>query len=234
MATKNTGVAFSHNVPRIHEYRMMFHPILAWISVALIGLLAWSGIHAYDRPTWFLEVLPVLIVLPILWLTGRRFPLTPLLYWLILAHAIVLIVGGMYTYARVPWGFQLQEWLGLTRNPYDKIGHFLQGLVPAMAAREILVRGRFVNGDRMRVFLIICIVLAISATYELIEWLVAVVFGDGSVDFLGTQGDPWDAQSDMLFALLGAIAALLALPGLHDRQISALADPHDSRTRISH
>ena len=234
MASKNPSVALSHNVPRIHEYRMMFNPILAGISVALIGLIAWSGIHAYDRPTWFLEVLPVLIVLPILWLTGRRFPLTPLLYWLILAHAIVLIVGGMYTYARVPWGFQLQEWLGLMRNPYDKIGHFLQGLVPAMAAREILVRGRFVNGDRMRVFLIICIVLAISATYELIEWLVAVVFGDGSVDFLGTQGDPWDAQSDMLFALLGAIAALLAVAGLHDRQISALTDPHDSRTRISH
>lgn len=229
MASKNPGVSSSHTVSRHSEQRMMFRPILAWISVALIGLLTWSGIHAYDRPTWFLEVLPVLIVLPILWLTGRRFPLTPLLYWLILAHAIVLIVGGMYTYARVPWGFQLQEWLGLTRNPYDKIGHFLQGLVPAMAAREILVRGRFVNGDRMGIFLIICIVLAISATYELIEWLVAVVFGEGSVDFLGTQGDPWDAQSDMLFALLGAIAALLALTGPHDRQISTLTDPHDSR-----
>ena len=201
---------------------MMGPRLLIFISVALIVLLAWSGVHAYDRPTWLLEVLPVMIVLPVLWLTSRRFPLTPLLYWLILAHAIVLIVGGMYTYARVPWGFQLQEWLGLTRNPYDKIGHFLQGLVPAMAAREILLRGRFVNGDRMRVFLILCIVLAISATYELIEWLVAVVFGEGSVDFLGTQGDPWDAQSDMLFALIGAVTALLTLTGLHDREISAL------------
>ena len=201
---------------------MMRHRLLAFISVALIGLLAWSGVHAYDRPTWLLEVLPVLIVLPVLWLTRRRFPLTPLLYWLILAHAIVLIVGGIYTYARVPWGFQLQEWLGLTRNPYDKIGHFLQGLVPAMAAREILLRGRFVNGNRMRVFLILCIVMAISAMYELIEWLVAVVFGEGSVDFLGTQGDPWDAQSDMLFALIGAVTALLTLTGLHDREISSL------------
>ena len=209
---------------------MMRHRLLAFISAALIVLLAWSGVHAYDRPTWLLEVLPVLIVLPVLWLTSRRFPFTPLLYWLILAHAIVLIVGGMYTYARVPWGFQLQEWLGLTRNPYDKIGHFLQGLVPAMAAREILLRGRFVNGDRMRVFLILCIVMAISAMYELIEWLVAVVFGEGSVDFLGTQGDPWDAQSDMLFALIGAITALLTLTVLHDRQISALPDPRVSKS----
>ena len=204
--------------------------LLIFISVALIVLLAWSGVHAYDRPTWLLEVLPVLIVLPVLWLTSRRFPLTPLLYWLILAHAIVLIVGGMYTYARVPWGFQLQEWLGLTRNPYDKIGHSLEGLVPAMAAREILLRGRFVNGNRMRVFLILCIVMAISAMYELIEWLVAVVFGDGSVDFLGTQGDPWDAQSDILFALIGAVTALLTLTRLHDREISALPRHSESKS----
>lgn len=209
---------------------MMGPRLLIFISVALIVLLAWSGVHAYDRPTWLLEVLPVLIVLPVLWLTSRRFPLTPLLYWLILAHAIVLNVGGMHTYAHVPWGFQLQEWLGLTRNPYDKIGHFLQGLVPAMAAREILLRGRFVNGNRMRVFLILCIVMAISATYELIEWLVAVVFGEGSVDFLGTQGDPWDAQSDMLFALIGAVTALLTLTVLHDRQISALPGPRVSKS----
>ena len=209
---------------------MMRHRLLIFISVALIGLLAWSGVHAYDRPTWVLEVFPVMIVLPVLWLTSRHFPLTALLYWLILAHAIVLIVGGMYTYARVPWGFQLQEWLGLTRNPYDKIGHFLQGLVPAMAAREILLRGRFVNGDRMRVFLILCIVMAISAMYELIEWLVAVVFGEGSVGFLGTQGDPWDAQSDMLFALIGALTALLTLTGLHDREITALPDPRVSKS----
>lgn len=189
---------------------------------ALIGLLAWSGFHAYDRPTWFLEILPVMIVLPVLWLTRQRFPLTPLLYGLILAHAIVLIVGGMYTYSRVPLGFQLQEWLGLLRNPYDKIGHFFQGLVPAIAAREILIRGRDVHGDRMRNFLIVCVALAISATYELIEWLVAVVFGDGSVEFLGTQGDVWDAQSDMLFALIGATVALMLLSRWHDRQLSRL------------
>ena len=195
--------------------------IWLWMA-ALIGLLAWSGFHAYDRPTWFLEILPVMIVLPVLWLTRQRFPLTPLLYGLILAHAIVLIVGGMYTYSRVPLGFQLQEWLGLLRNPYDKIGHFFQGLVPAIAAREILIRGRHVHGDRMRNFLIVCVALAISATYELIEWLVAVVFGDGSVEFLGTQGDVWDAQSDMLFSLIGATVALMLLSRWHDRQLSRL------------
>ena len=190
------------------------------LSMVLVSLLAWSGVYAYDRPTWFLESLPVMLVLPVLWVTRLRFPLTPLLYALILLHGIVLIVGGMYTYARVPLGFELQEWLGLARNPYDKIGHLFQGLVPAIAAREILIRGHHVQGDRMRNFLIVCVALAISAAYELIEWLVAVVFGDGAVDFLGTQGDEWDAQSDMLFALIGATAALLMLSRWHDWQLS--------------
>ena len=197
-------------------------PLLGLLSMTLIGLLMWSGLHAHDLPTWLLETLPVMLVLPVLWLTCRRFPLTVLLYSLIFLHAIVLIIGGTHTYARVPQGFALQEWLGLDRNPYDKIGHFFQGLVPAIAAREILIRGQFVNGNRMRVFLITCIVLAISATYELLEWLVAEVFGDGAVDFLGTQGDVWDAQSDMLFALIGAAVALLMLSRWHDRQIRCL------------
>lgn len=197
-------------------------PTLFAAFLILTGILIASGLHPYDRPTWALEVLPVLLVLPVLWLTYRRFPLTPLLYGLIFAHALVLIVGGMYTYARVPFGFQLQEWLALSRNPYDKIGHFFQGLVPAIAAREILLRGRFVNGDRMRVFIILSIVLAISAAYELIEWLTAVLFGQGAYEFPGTQGDPWDTQSDMLFALLGGIAALILLTGCHNRQIERL------------
>ncbi len=198
--------------------------LLPFISAALIGLLIGSGLHPYDRPTWFLETLPVMLMLPVLWLTCQHFPLTPLLYGLIFVHALVLITGGMYTYARVPLGFELQEWLGLSRNPYDKIGHFFQGFVPAIAAREILIRGRFVDGDRMRNFLTVCIVLAISATYELLEWLVAEVFGDGAADFLGTQGDVWDAQGDMLFALMGAAAALTGLTRLHDRQISRLPE----------
>lgn len=188
----------------------------------LVGILMASGLHPHDRPTWALEVLPVLLVLPVLWATHRRFPLTPLLYSLIFVHCIVLIVGGMHTYARVPFGFQLQEWLDLARNPYDKIGHFFQGLVPAIAAREILLRGRYVNGDRMRVFIILSIVLAVSATYELLEWLTAVLFGQGAYAFLGTQGDPWDAQSDMLFAVIGCVCALVLLTGVHDRQIERL------------
>jgi putative membrane protein len=197
------------------------------MSMTLISLLVWSGFHAHDRPTWFLETLPVMLVLTVLWLSYRRFPLTPLLYGLIFAHAIVLIVGGMYTYARVPLGFELQEWLGLSRNPYDKIGHFFQGFVPAITAREILIRGQFVNGNRMRVFLIVCIVLAISATYELLEWLVADVFGDGAVDFLGTQGDVWDAQSDMLFAVIGAAVALMTLSRWHDRQLGRFPEKRE-------
>ncbi len=197
--------------------------LLSGMSLILLAFLAWSGRQAYDGPTWLLEVLPVLIVLPLLWLTRRRFPLTALLYGLILLHGIVLIEGGQYTYARVPLGFQLQDWLGLSRNPYDRLGHFFQGLVPAMAAREILLRGGYVNGDRMRAFLIVCIALAISAVYELIEWLLAILFGEGAVAFLGTQGDPWDAQGDMLFALIGALAALLALSRWHDRQLRTLA-----------
>lgn len=194
--------------------------ILAYLI--LVGILIASGLHPYDRPTWALEVLPVLLVLPVLWATYRRFPLTPLLYALIFAHCIVLILGGRYTYARVPLGFHIQEWLDLARNPYDKIGHFFQGLVPAVAAREILLRGRYVKGDRMRVFIILSIVLAISATYELLEWLTAVLFGQGAYEFLGTQGDPWDAQSDMLFAVIGGVCALALLPGVHDRQIGRL------------
>jgi len=190
--------------------------------VVLVGLLAWSGWQPYDRPTWLLEVAPILIVLPILIMTHRRFPLTPLLYTLIFLHCVVLMVGGAYTYARVPIGFEVADLLHLQRNPYDKLGHFFQGLVPAIAAREILIRGSYVAGRRMLAFIVICIVLAVSAGYELVEWGSAVALGQGAYEFLGTQGDPWDTQSDMLFALIGAVCALLMLARIHDRQIAAL------------
>lgn len=191
-------------------------------SVALIALLLGSAAGPADRTTWLLEVLPVLVVLPVLWVTRQRHPLTTLLYALILAHAAVLMLGGAYTYARVPLGFWLQELLGLGRNPYDKIGHFMQGFVPAMAAREILLRGRHVAGRRMRAFLVVCVVLAVSAGYELVEWGAALALGQGADEFLGTQGDPWDTQSDMFMALLGAVVALALLSRWHDRQLARL------------
>ena len=198
---------------------------LAIASVATVGLLAASGWRPYDRATWLLEVLPVMIVLPILWLTRERFPLTSLLYICIFVQAAVLMLGGAHTYARVPLGYHLQEWFELGRNPYDKIGHFAQGFVPALVAREILVRGRYVRGRRMLAFLVVCVALAISAAYELIEWSVALVLGQGADKFLGTQGDPWDTQSDMFFALVGALTALALFSRLHDRQLRRCHPP---------
>jgi putative membrane protein len=167
-----------------------------------------------------MEVLPVLVALPLLWLTHRGYPLTMLLYVLVFVHGAVLMLGGAYTYARVPVGFTLQDWLGLARNPYDRIGHFMQGFVPAIAAREILLRGGYVNGRRMLAFLVVCVVLAVSAAYELIEWAAALLMGADAESFLGTQGDEWDTQSDMFLALIGACAALLLLSRWHDRQLA--------------
>lgn len=162
---------------------------------------------------------PVLIALPLLAATYRRFPLTGLMYGLIFVHALVLIGGGTYTYARVPFGFWMQDMLELDRNPYDKIGHFMQGLVPALLAREILLRGSYVSGRRMAGFLSVCVALAISAFYELIEWWVALAIGEDADAFLGTQGDPWDTQSDMFLAVIGALAGLALLSRLQDRQM---------------
>jgi putative membrane protein len=196
--------------------------LLILAVVLLAGLLALSGLRPYDRVTWLMEVFPVLLALPVLCVTATRFPLTPLLYGLIFAHAVVLMVGGAYTYARVPLGFQLADVLGLDRNPYDKIGHFFQGFVPAVLAREILIRGGYVRGARMLGFVVVCIVLAVSATYELVEWAAALALGQGAEEFLGTQGDPWDTQSDMFTALIGAVLALASFSKTHDRQIHRL------------
>ncbi len=190
--------------------------------MVVVAAMVASGIAPYDRLTWLLEVVPVLIALPLLWFTRERYPLTGLLYGLITLHCLVLILGGAYTYARVPLGYWMAEVVGAERNPYDKIGHFFQGFVPALIAREVLLRGEHVRGGRMLAFLVTCVVLAISAVYELVEWGAAVAIGQGADEFLGTQGYQWDTQSDMLFALIGSTVALLFLSSFHDRQIAGL------------
>jgi putative membrane protein len=189
------------------------------LLVVIVGLLAATAIKPYDRSTWLMEVAPVLIAVPVLVLTYRRFPLTPLLYLLIFLHAVVLITGGAYTYARVPLGFWLQDMFSFSRNHYDRIGHFFQGLVPSLLAREILLRNGFVTNRRMAVFLAICIAMAFSAWYELIEWAAALILGQGADAFLGTQGDPWDTQWDMFMCFIGSVVAMLALSREQDRQM---------------
>lgn len=196
--------------------------VLISAVVILVGLLIISGLEPYDRITWLMEVIPVLIAIPVLFVSFKKFPLTNLLYSLIFLHAIVLIIGGTYTYARVPLGFEIAEWFNLDRNPYDKIGHFMQGFVPAIVAREILLRNQILTKGKMLAFIVICIVLAISAMYELIEWAAALLMGQGAEEFLGTQGYEWDTQSDMFFALIGGISALLFLSKWHDQQIEKL------------
>ncbi|WP_027467806.1 DUF2238 domain-containing protein [Deefgea rivuli] len=194
------------------------------LLVVLLMALAVSAWQPYERMTWALEVFPIVIALPVMLWTYKKFPLTDLLYCGIFLHALVLILGGTYTYARVPLGFSLQEWFELSRNPYDKIGHFFQGLVPALIAREILLRQQIVQGKKMLNFIVVSIVLAISASYELIEWAAALMLGQGADEFLGTQGDPWDTQSDMFFALLGAISALLIFAPWQDAQLRRMAE----------
>ena len=197
-----------------------------WLPFAVVVVavaFAVSGVAPHDRLTWLMEVAPVVLIAPVLWLTRDRFPLSDLLYACIAVHALVLIYGAAYTYARVPLGFVLQDGLDLARNPYDRIGHFFQGFVPALAAREILLRGAWVRGPRMRAFLVLCVALAVSAAYELVEWAAALGMGQGASQFLGTQGDPWDTQADMFMALLGALVVLTLLARLHDRRIAALA-----------
>jgi putative membrane protein len=195
----------------------------ATLAAIVTAALVVSGIAPFDRATWVMEVAPVLIALPLMIATRQSYPLSMLLTVLIAIHALVLIGGGAYTYARVPLGFWLQDLLGTVRNPYDKIGHLLQGFVPAMVAREILVRGGYVTGRRMTGFVCICIAMAISAGYELLEWAAALAMGQGADEFLGTQGDQWDTQSDMFMALIGSSTAIAMLAGWHDRQLAKLS-----------
>ncbi|MEZ5500995.1 MAG: DUF2238 domain-containing protein [Steroidobacteraceae bacterium] len=196
--------------------------LVALLAAIIVIALAVSAVHPYDRTTWWLEVFPVLIALPLLAATWARYPLTPLAYGLIALHALVLILGGAYTYARVPLGFLLQDAFDLARNPYDRIGHFFQGFVPALLAREILRRGHYVRGRAMLAFIVLAIVLAISACYELIEWAAALALGQGADEFLGTQGDAWDTQWDMFMALIGGSCSLAVLSRWHDRQLANL------------
>ncbi len=195
------------------------------------AVLAWSALDPRDYFTWFLEVAPALIALPVLAVTRERFPLTPLVYLLILGHAIILMVGGHYTYAEVPLFEWLKEPLGWQRNNFDKLGHLAQGLVPAMVAREILVRLEVVDGAAWRNFFIVCFALALSAFYELVEWWAALATGDSAEAFLGIQGYTWDTQSDMLYALIGAIAALVLLSRPHDVQMQRLAASRGGRAK---
>ena len=195
--------------------------LIALVAIWMLALGV-SGIAPRERVTWFMEVVPVLIALPLLVATRERFPFTALAYVLIAAHGLILIVGGAYTYAHVPAGFWVQDWLGLERNPYDRLGHFAQGFVPAIVAREILVRTFRIAPGRFLFFITTCICLAISAFYELIEWWSALLLGQGAEEFLGTQGDPWDTQWDMFLALVGACVAQLALARRHDRQIASM------------
>jgi len=193
------------------------------LLVAGLALLALSGLHPRGRLTWLMEVAPVLLGVPILVGTYTRFPLTPLVYRLLFAHAAILMVGGHYSYAEVPLGFWMQRALGLARNDYDRIGHLAQGFVPAILAREVLLRRSVLSRGGWLFFLVTSVCLAVSAFYELIEWWSALAMGEAAKDFLGTQGDPWDTQADMFSALVGAVAAQLVLGRLHDRQLARLA-----------
>lgn len=197
------------------------HTLFAVTVIWTIALIV-SGFALRERLTWFMEVAPVLIVLPLLLKTRRTFPFTTLAYALICFHGLILIVGGTYTYAHVPAGFWVQEWLGLERNPYDRLGHLAQGFVPAIVAREILIRTFRLAPGKFLFFVTTCVCLAISAFYELIEWWAALALGQGAHEFLGTQGDEWDTQWDMFLALMGACAAQLLLSRLHDRQIGLM------------
>ena len=198
--------------------------VLIWASVFLL-VLAWSAMEPADRVTWWMEVIPALVGFAILIMTRQRFPLTELVYFLILIHAVILMVGGHYTYAEVPIGDWLRDLTGGGRNNYDKLGHLAQGFIPAMIAREIMIRNKVVAVRGWLNFLVLCVVLAISAFYELVEWWAALVSSEAAESFLGTQGYIWDTQSDMMWALCGAILSLLTLSRLHDRQIRALSDP---------
>jgi putative membrane protein len=201
---------------------MVFNMLkVLWLTLYFIVLI-WSGIGPKDQFTWFLEVLPAIIGLVLMVISFKNFALTRLLYNFILLHCIVLMVGGHYTYAEVPLFDSIANWMGSERNNYDKVGHFFQGFVPALLAREILIRKGVVNGRAWLNVIIVAICLAFSAFYELIEWWVAVASGENAEAFLGTQGYIWDTQSDMALALVGAIMSLIVLATYHDRQLAKL------------
>jgi len=192
------------------------------LLVATAAVLFWSGVGPFDRTTWWLEVFPVLLGAPLLVATYRRFRLTDLVYVLLCVHAVILMVGGHYTYARVPLGFWMEEAFGFARNHYDRIGHFAQGFVPAMVAREILLRTSPLRRGGWLFFLVVTVCLSISVVYEFIEWWSALIAGEGATEFLGTQGDVWDTQWDMFLAGCGAIAAQLLLARRQDRELARL------------
>ncbi|HEX4825267.1 MAG TPA: DUF2238 domain-containing protein [Candidatus Polarisedimenticolaceae bacterium] len=195
-------------------------PLFLFVYVAAV--FAWSGWHPHDRLTWVLEVFPVIIAVPILAATRPSFPLTNLAYVLVALHATILMVGGKYTYAEVPLFNAIRDALHAARNDYDRLGHFAQGFVPAVIAREVLLRKTPLRRGGWLFFLVLSICMAISATYELVEWSAAEATGSAADAFLGTQGDPWDTQKDMLFAGIGALTALLTITRWHDRQIDRL------------
>ena len=194
---------------------------VAWLTV-FFGVLAWSAWRPHDYPTWWLEVAPALLALAVLAATRERFPLTQLAYWLILVHAVILMVGGHYTYAEVPLGDWVRDWVGGERNNYDKLGHLAQGFIPAIVIREILVRNHVIARPGWLFLIVVSLCLSVSALYELIEWWVALLSQEAAESFLGTQGYEWDTQSDMAWALGGAVVALATLSSLHDRQIRAI------------
>jgi putative membrane protein len=204
------------------------------IILLLLGavFLVLSGIAPHDRVTWLLEVAPVLIVVPILFATGKRFPLTPLAYRLIFIHALILMLGGHYTYARVPLGFWVQDLLELSRNHYDRLGHFAQGFVPAIIAREVLLRTSPLRPGKWLFFLVTSVCLAVSACYEFVEWWAALLGGGAADSFLGTQGDHWDTQWDMFLAFVGAVTAQLLLGSRHDRELAELNNGRDGGTPL--
>lgn len=195
----------------------------AALLAGVVGVFLWSGWSPKDRLTWVLEVFPVVAAIPLLLATRRRFPLTMLAYGLIAVHAIILMVGGRYTYAEVPLFDWIRDAFHLARNHYDRLGHFAQGFVPAIVTREILLRLTPLRRGGWMFFLVTCVCLAISAVYELVEWGAAAMTGSAADAFLGTQGDPWDTQKDMLLAAVGAIASQLTLATMHDRQIESIA-----------
>ncbi len=184
-----------------------------------ILLLALTAIQPHDYPTWWMETAPIFIALPILVATYKTYPLTSLTYRLLFLHALILMVGGHYTYAEVPLGFWMQDWFGFVRNDYDKIGHLAQGFIPAMLFRELLLRSSPLKQGKLLFTLVVACCLAVSASYELIEWAAAEMMGQGADAFLGTQGYAWDTQSDMLMALIGAIVAQVLLGKVQDRQL---------------